>query len=108
MLSSNRIAAVRFIICLRLLAAVKIYGNLLRAVKGQRHASRIPERAAPRGHKETVCPVRTSNCLPDVLSSHFHFCTIHRADSGFAELKGLPADLSRKILWGNPKRLYVS
>jgi predicted TIM-barrel fold metal-dependent hydrolase len=25
---------------------------------------------------------------------------------GFAERKDLPADLSRKILWDNPKRLY--
>src|SRR5215813_9402056 len=51
MVSNNRIAAVQFIVCLRLLAAVKTYGNRLRVVKDCRHSSRTPERATAPGWK---------------------------------------------------------
>ncbi len=44
--------------------------------------------------------------FPTDFSNSFTFERFVEEVKGFAERKNLPAKLSRKILWDNPKKLY--
>jgi hypothetical protein len=51
-------------------------------------------------------PGRRSYRLSDGFPHSFTFERFVEEVRGFVERKDLPPDLSRKILWDNPKRLY--